>query len=189
MSQIKFCVICFCVLWATGSLAAEPIGFGLTKKYCLGDVCLGDSGAMHSELKAGAALKKAVKYKDAPICRVADASVNIREVRFNNGSEGSVGLHADPVQWRPQVDQYFRISSVTVKFSPFLSAEGVKQLEQKIAGRYSMVRATAYSYEVVDGKRIISLTVAPWESRLVVSGFDNAEFLAQPGCESKIPSL
>lgn len=189
MNQIKFCMVFISCIWASATFAAEPVGFGLSKKYCLGDVCLGDTDANHPELKIGAALKKVAKYKKIPVCRVTDATVNLREVKFKNGTEGSLILQADPGNLNPRHEKYFRISSITVKFSPFLTAEGVKQLEQKIAGRYNMVRATAYSYEVNDGKRTISLAVAPWESRLAVGGFDNAEFLAQPGCAQQVPNL
>ena len=189
MNQIKFSLVFIGLMWAACSVAGEPIGFGLTNKYCLGDVCLGEVDANHPELKIADALKKVVKYKKIPVCRAADASVNLREVKFHNGTEGSINLNADPNNLNPAPEKYFRISSITVKFSPFLTAEGVKQLEQKIAGRYKMVLATAYSYEVNDGKRTISLTVAPWESRLAVSGFDAAEFLAQPGCAQQVPNL
>jgi len=189
MKQIEFGLVVIGLMWATSTVAAEPVGFGLAGKYCLGDVCLGETDANHPELKISDALKKVAKYKKIPVCRAADATVNLREVKFNNGTEGSVNLQADPSNLDPRPEKYFRISSITVKFSPFLTAEGVKLMEQKIAGRYNMVRATAYSYEVNDGKRTISLTVAPWESRLAVTGFDNAEFLAQPGCVHQMPNL
>lgn len=189
MTQIKFCMVFIGVMWVTSAAAGESPGFGLSSKYCLGDVCLGETDANHPELKISDALKKVAKYKKIPICRMADASVNLREVKFKNGTEGSINLNADPRNLNSKPEKYFRISSITVKFSPALSAEGVKQLEQKIVGRYKMVRATAYSYEVYDGKRTISLTVAPWESRLTVTGFENVEFLAQPGCAPIMPNL
>ena len=189
MQQIKYSFVIIGFILASSALAAEPLGFGLSNKYCLGDVCLGEGDANHPELKISVELKKVAKYKKIPICRINDASVYLREVKYKNGTEGSIYLNADPANLSAKAEKYFRISSITVKFSPFLSAEAVTALEQKIASRYKMVKASTYSYEVNDGKRTISLTVAPWESRLAVSGFDSAEFAAQPGCGQQIPNL
>ncbi|HUW50666.1 MAG TPA: hypothetical protein VMV75_06590 [Sulfuricella sp.] len=189
MKPIKYVIIVCGLVWTTAALAGEPLGFGLSKKYCLGDVCLGEADADHPELKIGDALKKAARYKKIPICNSSDASVYLREVKFRNGTQGTIYLLADPGNLNAKPEKYFRISSITVKFDPFLSAEEVKELQQKIAGRYGMERSSSYSFGVKDGKRSISFTVAPWESRITVNGIDNSEFLAQPGCAPKLPNL
>lgn len=189
MKSLKFIIIVFVLSWTAVALAGEPLGFGLSKKYCLGDVCLGEADADHPELKIGEVLRKAARYKKAPICNSSDASVYIRDVKFRNGTQGIIYLLADPGNLNPQPEKYFRISSITVKFDPFLSAEAVKELQQKIAGRYGMERSSSYGYGVKDGKRSISFTVSPWESRIAVNGIDNPEFQAQPGCSPKPPNL
>lgn len=175
--------------WAAGALASEPPGFGLSKKYCLGDVCLGEANADHPELKIGEVLRKAARSKKPPICNGSDATLYLRDVKFRNGTQGAIYLLADPGNPRAPLDKYFRISSITVKFDPFLSAEAVKALEQKIAARYGMEKSGSYGYAVKDGKRTITLAVTPWESRITVSGISNAEFLAQPGCSLNVPEL
>jgi len=189
MKTLKYIIIVFALSWTTAALAGEPLGFGLSKKYCLGDVCLGEADADHPELKIGEALRKAARYKKIPICNSSDASVYLRDVKFRNGTQGILYLLADPGNLNTRPEKYFRISSITVKFDPFLSAEGVKELQQKIAGRYGMERANEYSFGVKDGKRAISFTVSPWESRIAVNGIDNPEFQAQPGCSPKPPNL
>ncbi|GAO36919.1 hypothetical protein SCT_2334 [Sulfuricella sp. T08] len=189
MKQLKFLILALGLVWTTAILAGEPLGFGLLKKYCLGDICLGEADADHPELKIGEALRKAARYKKIPICNSSDASVYLRDVKFRNGTQGVIYLLADPGSPNAQPEKYFRISSITVKFDPFLSAEGVKELQQKIAARYGMERSSSYSFGVKDGKRSISFTVSPWESRIAVNGIDNPEFQAQPGCSPKIPNL
>jgi len=182
-------IIAFALGWTTAAPAGEPLGFGLSKKYCLGEVCLGESDADHPELKIGEALRKAARYKKVPICNISDASVYLRDVKFRNGTQGIIYLLADPGNLNARPEKYFRISSITVKFDPFLSADGVKELQQKIAGRYGMERSSSYGFGIKDGKRSISFTVSPWESRIVVNGIDNPEFQAQPGCSPKPPEL
>ncbi len=189
MKPLKYLIIVLALGWTTAALAGEPLGFGLSKKYCLGDVCLGESDADHPELKMGEALRKAARYKKLPICNISDASVYLRDVKFRNGTQGVIYLLADPGNRNIRPEKYFRISSITVKFDPFLSAEEVKELEQKIAGRYGMARSSSYSFGVKDGKRTISLTVSPWESRIAVDGIVNPEFQSQPGCSPKLPNL
>jgi len=115
--------------------------------------------------------------------------VYLRDVKFRNGTQGIIYLLADPGNLNARPEKYFRISSITVKFDPFLSAEGVKELQQKIASRYGMERSSSYGFGVKDGKRAISFTVSPWESRIAVNGIDNPEFQAQPGCSPKLPNL
>ncbi|MBU1690157.1 MAG: hypothetical protein KJ958_14155 [Gammaproteobacteria bacterium] len=189
MKSLKYIVIAFVLSWTTVVLAGEPLGFGLSKKYCLGDVCLGEADADHPELKIGEALRKAARYKKTPICNSSDASVYLRDVKFRNGTQGVIYLLADPGNLNAQPEKYFRISSITVKFDPFLSADGVKELQQKIASRYGMERSSSYSFGAKDGKRTISFTVSPWESRIAINGIDNLEFQAQPGCSPKLPNL
>jgi hypothetical protein len=189
MKQIKYCIIIFGLMGTTATMAGESLGFGLSKKYCLGDVCLGETDADHPELKIGEALKKAARYKKIPICNRSDASVYLREVKFRNGTQGIIYLLADPGNLNAKPEKYFRISSITVKFDPFLSAEGVKDIQQKIVSRYGMERTSSYSFGIKDGKRSIGFTVSPWESRIAVNGIDNSEFLAQPGCSPKPPNL
>jgi len=189
MKPLKYIIFVFALSWTTAALAGEPLGFGLSKKYCLGDVCLGEADADHPELKIGEALRKAARYKKIPICNKSDASVYLRDVKFRNGTQGIIYLLADPGNLNARPEKYFRISSITVKFDPFLSAEGVKELQQKIAGRYGMERSSSYGFGVKDGKRSISFTVSPWESRIAVNGIDNLEFQAQPGCSPKPPNL
>jgi hypothetical protein len=129
------------------------------------------------------------RHKKIPICNSSDASVYLRDVKFRNGTQGTIYLLADPGNLNVRHEKYFRICSVTVKFDPFLSAEGVKELQQKIADRYGMERSSSYGFGVKDGKRAISFTVSPWESRIAVNGIDNSEFQAQPGCSPKPPNL
>jgi hypothetical protein len=143
----------------------------------------------HPELKIGEALRKAAQYKKIPICNISDASVYLRDVKFRNGTQGIIYLLADPGNLNARYEKYFRISSVTVKFDPFLSADGVKELQQKIASRYGMTRSNEYSFGVKDGRRGVSLTVSPWESKIAVEGLDNPEFQAQPGCSPEPPNL
>ncbi|MCE5180909.1 MAG: hypothetical protein LLG15_03820 [Betaproteobacteria bacterium] len=189
MKPLETLIIVAALGWASAALAAEPLGFGLSKKYCLGDVCLGEADADHPDLKIGATLKKAARYKKIPICNGSDALVYLRDVKFKNGTQGVVYLLADPGNPNTQIEKYFRISSITVKFDPFLSANDVKELQQKIAARYGMEQTSTYAFGVKDGKRLVSLTVSPWESRIAVSGIDNPEFQAQPGCSPKLPNL
>ena len=189
MKLLRYIIIVFLLCWTTAPLAGEPLGFGLSKKYCLGDVCLGEADADHPELKIGGALRKVARYKKAPICNSSDASVYLRDVKLKNGMQGIIYLLADPGNLNNRPEKYFRISSITVKFDPFLSADGVKELQQKIAGRYGMERSSAYGFGVKDGNRSISFTVSPWESRLAVNGIDNLEFQAQPGCSPESPNL
>lgn len=189
MKQIKYSLIILGFIWTTAALASEPLGLGLSKKYCLGDVCLGETDADHPELKIGEALKRSARYKRFPICSIAEASVSLRDVKFKNGTQGIIILHADPGNPSAQPEKYFRVSSITVKFDPFLSADAVKALEQKIASRYGMERASSYSFGVKDGKRTVGFTATPWESRLVVNGIDSSEYLAQPGCTQNLPNL
>lgn len=189
MKPLKYIIFVFALSWTTAALAGEPLGFGLSKKYCLGDVCLGEADADHPELKIGEALRKAARYKKIPICNKSDASVYLRDVKFRNGTQGIIYLLADPGNPTARPEKYFRISSITVKFDSFLSAEDVKALELKIAGRYGMERSSSYGFGVKDGKRAISFTVSPWESRIAVNGIDNPEFQAQPGCSPKLPNL
>ena len=189
MKPLNYIIIVFALSWTTVALADESLGFGLTKKYCLGDVCLGEADADHPELKIGEALRKAARYKKIPICNKSDASVYLRDVKFRNGTQGIIYLLADPGNLNARPEKYFRISSITVKFDPFLSAEGVKELQQKIAGRYGMERSSSYGFGVKDGRRSIDFTVSPWESRIAVNGIDNSEFQTQPGCLPKLPNL
>lgn len=189
MKQINYLIIIFSLIWTAAALAGEPPGFGLSKKYCLGDVCLGEADADHPELKIGEALKKAARYKKVPICNSSDASVYLRDVKFSNGTQGTIYLLADPTNPNAKLEKYFRISSIAVKFDPFLLADEVKELQQKIADRYGMERSSSYGFAVKDGKRSVSLTVSPWESKIAVSGIDNPEFQAQPGCSPKLPNL
>ncbi|GEM_PF-6308595 len=189
MKHLKYIIIVFAYIWAVPALADELLGFGLSKKYCLGDVCLGEADADHPELKIGEALRKAARYKKIPICNSSDASVYLRDVRFRNGAQGVIYLLADPGNPNAKPEKYFRISSITVKFDPFLSADGVKELQQKIADRYGMERSSSYGFGIKDGKRSISFTVSPWESRIAVNSIDNQEFQAQPGCSPKLPNL
>lgn len=190
MKQIHWGFVFLGLIFAGQVQAAVPLGFGLSNKYCLGDVCLGEAAANHPELKISEELKKVAKYRKAPVCRFNEASVYLREVKYKNGTEGSIYLLADPANLSPNLEKYFRISTITVKFSPFLSPEAAKALEQKIAGRYKMARASAYSYEVKDGSRTIRLTVSTWESSLVMTGVDGSEYSAQPGCaQEQIPNL
>lgn len=189
MKPLKILIAIAVLGWASAALAAEPLGFGLSKKYCLGDVCLGEANADHPDLKIGSVLKKAARYKKMPICNSSDASVYLRDVKFKNGTQGTIYLLADPGNPNVQLEKYFRISSITVKFDPFLSAEGVKELQQKIASRYGMEQTSTYAFGVKDGKRSISLTVSPWESRIAISGIDNPEFQAQSGCSPELPNL
>lgn len=189
MKLLKCIIIAALSLWTTATLAGEPLGFGLSKKYCLGDVCLGEADADHPELKIGEALRKAARNKKIPICNISDASVYLRDVKFRNGAQGIIYLLADPSNPNARPEKYFRISSITVKFDPFLTAEGVKELQQKISGRYGMERSSSYGFGVKDGKRSIDFTVSPWESRIAVNGIDNSEFQTQPGCLPKPPNL
>jgi hypothetical protein len=189
MKPLKYLIFVFALSWTTAALAGEPLGFGLSKKYCLGDVCLGEADADHPELKIGEALRKAARHKKIPICNSSDASVYLRDVKFRNGAQGIIYLLADPGNLNTRPEKYFRISSITVKFDPFLSAEGVTELQQKIADRYGMERSSSYGFGVKDGKRSINFTVSPWESRIAVNGIDNQEFQAQPGCSPKPPNL
>lgn len=185
MKPLKYIVTIFVLGWTTAALAAEPLGFGLSKKYCLGDVCLGETDADHPELKIGEVLRKAARYKKIPICNSSDASVYLRNVKFSNGTQGIIYLLADPGSLNPRPEKYFRISSITVKFDPLLSPESVKELQEKIVGRYGMERASSYSFGVRDGKRTISFSISPWESKIAVEGIGNPEFQAQPGCSPK----
>ena len=68
MKPLTYLIIVFALSWAPAALAGEPIGFGLSKKYCLGDVCLGEADADHPDLKIGEALRKAARYKKIPLC-------------------------------------------------------------------------------------------------------------------------
>lgn len=189
MKLLKYLIIVVALGGTTATLAGELLSFGLSKKYCLGEVCLGEADADHPQLKIGETLRKAARHKKIPICNSSDASVYLRDVKFRNGTQGVIYLLADPGNPNARPEKYFRISSITVKFDPFLSAEGVKELQQKIADRYGMERSSSYGFGVKDGKRTISLTVSPWESRIAVNGIDNPEFQAQPGCSPKLPNL
>lgn len=189
MKSLNYIIIVSVLSWATSTLAGEPLGFGLSKKYCLGEICLGEADADHPELKIGDVLKKAARYKKPPICNSSEASVYLRDIKFRNGTQGTIDLLADPDNLNARPEKYFHISSITVKFDPFLSAVGVNELQQKIVSRYGMERSSSYGFEVKDGKRAISFTVSPWESRLAVNGIDNTEFQAQPGCSPKLPNL
>jgi hypothetical protein len=189
MKSLKYIIFVFALGWTTTTLAGEPLGFGLSKKYCLGDVCLGEADADHPELKIGEALRKASRYKKIPICNGSDASVYLRDVKFRNGTQGIIYLLADPGNPNARYEKYFRISSITVKFDPFLTAEGVKELQQRIVDRYGMERSSSYGFGVKDGKRTISFTASPWEARIAVNGIDNPEFQAQPGCSPNLPNL
>lgn len=190
MKSLRYVVtIVFAFSWTSASLAGEPLGFGLSKKYCLGDICLGEADTDHPELKIGEAIRKTARYKKPPICNSSDASVYLRDIKLKNGMQGIIYLLADPGNLNNHPEKYFRISSITVKFDPFLSAESVKELQQKISGRYGMERSSSYGFGVKDGNRSISFTVSPWESRIAINGIDNTEYQAQPGCSPKPPNL
>lgn len=167
--------------------AAQGLGFGLSQKYCLGTICLGDIDAEHPELNIKSVFYDIKKIK-IPICY--SSTFPVPPYRFPDGFQGEFTIQNDPGRSNASIDEYFRIQSIRIRFDPALSPETARNLEQKIVSRYGMKKSTYRTFYVLDGTRKITFTNnGAANFNLDVTGIDGAEYLAQPGCTRKVPDL
>lgn len=167
--------------------AAQGVGFGLSQKYCLGSICLGDVDADHPELNIKSVFYD-IKKVVIPICY--NSTFPVPAYKFPDGSQGEFTIQNDPANPNGGIDRYYRIQSIRIRFDPPLSAESARNLEQKIVSRYGMKKSTYGTFSVRDGKRKITFTNnGSANFNLDVTGIDSTEYLAQPGCIRKVPEL
>lgn len=186
MKLTKNSLIFIFLILAPDLSAAPNLGFGLSQRYCLGSICLGDVDADHPELGIKSVFYDIKRIK-IPICY--SSTFPLPAYRFPDGSQGEFTIQNDP--GKPNgIDEYFRIQSIRIRFDPPLSPETAKNLEQKIVNRYNMKKSTYRTFYVSDGKRKITFTNnGSANFNLDVTGIEGAEYLAQPGCIRKVPDL
>lgn len=187
MRFIKFSLVFFCLIWIPRAFAEGAIGFGLSQKYCLGNICLGDPAASHPELNAKSIFGD-MKRISIPTCYSSTFPTPIYD--FQDGSLGEFIIQNDPANLDRNVEKYYRVQSIRIRFNPPLTQDVAKKLEQDIVQRYRMKKASFGTFTLQDGKRKIYFTDnGSTTFSLYVTGIDGSEYAAQPGCIRKLPKL
>jgi len=187
MRLLKFSLVFLCFLWASNVLAENKIGFGLSQQYCLGKICLGDAAADHPELNTKSIFID-MKRASAPICYSSTFPTPM--YNFQDGSLGEFTIQNDPINIDSNIEKYYRVQSIRIRFNPPLSQDVAKNLEKDIVNRYKMKKSSFATYFVPDGKRRINFTNnGSTTFSLYVTGIDGSEYQAQPGCTSTAPRL
>lgn len=187
MRPIKFILIFVCLTWTPYALAEKAIGFGLSQKYCLGNICLGDPAADHPELNAKSIFSD-MKRISIPTCYNSTFPSPIYD--FRDGSMGEFTIQNDPGNPDTDVAKYYRVQSIRIRFNPPLTRDVARKLEQDIVSRYKMKKDSFGTFILQDGKRKIYFTDnGSTTFSLTVTGIDGSEYTAQPGCVRKVPKL
>jgi hypothetical protein len=187
MRFIKFSLLFCCLIWTSNVFAEKPIGFGLSQKYCLGSICLGDPAADHAELNAKSIFGD-MKRIAIPTCYSSTFSSPV--YNFQDGSLGEFIIQNDPTNIDDNVEIYYRVQSIRIRFNPPLAADVARKLEQDIVNRYRMKKTSFGTFILQDGKRKIYFTDnGSTTFSLYVTGIDGSEYAAQPGCTRKAPRL
>ncbi|MDP2783269.1 MAG: hypothetical protein Q8O38_01555 [Sulfurimicrobium sp.] len=187
MRFIKFSLVFFCLIWTTNAFAEKTIGFGLSQKYCLGNICLGDPAADHPELNAKSIFGD-MKRISIPTCYSSTFSTPLYD--FRDGSLGEFIIQNDPANPDAHVEKYYRVQSIRIRFNPPLAPDVARNLEQGIVNRYRMKKDSFGTFILQDGKRKIYFTDnGATTFSLYVTGMDDSEYAAQPGCTRKAPKL
>jgi len=187
MRFIKLSLSFLCLIWTTCACAEQAIGFGLSQKYCLGNICLGDPAADHPELKAKSIFGD-MKKVSIPTCYNSTFPTPIHD--FQDGSLGEFIIQNDPANLDSNVEKYYRVQTIRIRFNPPLAQDVARKLEQDIVTRYKMKKASFGTFTLQDGKRKIYFTDnGSTTFSLSVTGIDGSEYAAQPGCTRKAPKL
>lgn len=187
MRFIRFGLAFFCLIGATGAFAGQAIGFGLSQKYCLGKICLGDPAADHPELDARSIFGD-IKKISIPTCYSSTFSAPL--YTFPDGSLGEFIIQNDPTNPAGDAARYYRVQSIRIRFNPPLAQDVARKLEQDIVRRYRMKKTSYGTFILQDGKRTVYFTDnGSTTFSLYVTGIDGSEYAAQPGCTRKAPKL
>lgn len=177
----------FCLSLGVATAALAQTGFGLSKKYCLGDICLGDAAAEHPELNIKSIFAD-IKPIAVPVCYSSTFTTPVHD--FANGSLGDFTIQNDPASQNADIMQYFRIQAIRIRFNPPLTPDSANRIEQDIVSRYGMRKSSYRTFYVQDGKRRINFSDnGSANYNLTVTGIERTEYQAQPGCIRKVPSL
>jgi hypothetical protein len=187
MRFIQFSLVFFYLIWPTQAFADKTPGFGLTQKYCLGKICLGDAAADHPELNAKSVFSD-MKRVSIPTCY--NSTFSTPAYNFQDGSLGEFIIQNDPVNLGGNIETYYRVQSIRIRFNPPLAQDVAKKLEQDIVTRYRMKKISFGTFVAQDGSRKIYFSDnGSTTFSLYVTGIDGSEYAAQPGCTRKAPSL
>jgi hypothetical protein len=184
---IKLSLVFFCLIWTSSVFADKTSGFGLSQKYCLGNICLGDPAADHPELNAKSIFGD-MKKISVPTCYNSTFPSPIYD--FQDGSMGEFIIQNDPANLDGNVEKYYRVQSIRFRFNPPLAQDVARKLEQDIVTRYRLKKASFGTFTLQDGKRKIYFSNnGSTTFSLYVTGVDGSEYAAQPGCTRKEPKL
>lgn len=187
MRFIQLCLVFFCLIRADLTLADNTIGFGLSQKYCLGNICLGDAAADHTELSAHSIFGD-MKKVSVPTCYSSTFPSPVYD--FQDGRLGEFIIQNDPAKLDENIEKYYRVQSIRIRFNPPLAQDVARKIEQDIVSRYHMKKASFGTFILQDGKRRIYFTNnGSTTFGLHVTGIDGSEYAAQPGCTRKEPRL
>lgn len=187
MRFIKLSFVFFCLIWTTSALAEKGSGFGLTQKYCLGSICLGDAAADHPEINAKSIFSD-IKKIAIPTCYSSTFPSPI--YNFQDGSMGEFVIQNDPANLDDKIEKYYRVQSIRIRFNPPLAREVAQKLEQDIVSRYRMKKASYGTFTYQDGKRKIYFTDnGSTTFSIYMTGVEGSEYAAQPGCTRTAPRL
>lgn len=187
MRFTQFCLVVFFLIWASQAPADNTIGFGLSQKYCLGSICLGDPAADHPELAAKTIFGD-MKRVAIPTCYSSTFPSPV--YNFQDGRLGEFIIQNDPTNLDENIEKYYRVQSIRIRFNPPLAQDVARKIEQDIVSRYHMKKASFGTFTLQDGKRKIYFTDnGSTTFSLHVTGIDGSEYAAQPGCTRKEPKL
>lgn len=187
MRFIKSSLVFLCLLWSANVFAEKTIGFGLSQKYCLGNICLGDPAADHPELNAKSIFGD-MKRISIPTCYSSTFSSPVYD--FKDGSMGEFIIQNDPANIDGNIEKYYRVQSIRIRFNPPLAQDVARKLEQDIVNRYRMKKTSFGTFILQDQTRKIYFTDnGSTTFSLYVTGMDGSEYSAQPGCTRKTPKL